>query len=156
MPDDAAGWLTELEALVPAKVAELPSHIQDEFTSLFAEQIKAARGHLAKGKDDDLWMMIALLFDNFEIVRTNIDKHVAYTTQDQHTGAGISSGEQRAAERAPEWQKWQQEAERIFQKNKGQSKNQVCIAVAEKFGVTAKAVSNRVKNVGKERRRSKK
>lgn len=155
MPSDPAGWLSDLETLMPEKIAELPPHIQDEFVSLFEGQIKTARQHLARGQTDDLWIMIALLYDNHKIVQDNIVKSVAYKAQDQRSSAGFSSGKERQAERSAEWQAWQKEAEHIFHKNKEQSKNQVCIAVAEKFGVSAKAVSNRVNNVGKERRRSK-
>lgn len=73
---------------------------------------------------------------------------------EQRTKAGFSSGEQRKAERAEEWKRWQAAAEAIYAANNSQSKHEVCAKEAARFGVSTRAVANRVTGVGKERRRS--
>jgi len=73
---------------------------------------------------------------------------------EQRARAGFSSGEQRRAERSKEWKQWQAAAEAIYAANKNQSKSEVCNKVAVRFGVSSRAVANRVNGIGKERRRS--
>lgn len=76
----------------------------------------------------------------------------------QRAAAGFSSGEQRGAERKPEWDTWQKAAEDIFRANPTLTKTQICIKVGHRFGVHHRTVSNRItgvgKKVGKERRLS--
>lgn len=156
MPPDPEAWLVDLERRVKDKAPKLPEPVRSEYYELMASQVKVARNWLAQGNEKEIRTMFALLLENYRNLVTNVEKNTAYAAQGQRKDAGFSSGEERRAERAPEWKKWQLEAERIFEKNKAQSKNQICTAVAEKFGVSTRAVSNRVKNVGKERPRSKK
>lgn len=79
----------------------------------------------------------------------------AQATAAQRTAAGFSSGAERAAERRPEWDKWQAEYDRLRSLNPQQSNSQICAKVADRFGVSRRAVSSRVKVVGRERPRSK-
>lgn len=90
---------------------------------------------------------------HFAIV-TRADVVNGQRATEQRTKAGFSSGEQRKAERAEAWEHWQAAAEAIYAANSSQSKHEVCTKVAARFGVSTRAVANRVIGVGKERRRS--
>lgn len=68
---------------------------------------------------------------------------------------GFSSGVERAAERAPIWKRWQEAVDRERKANPELLRSRVFEIVAVQFGVTRKAISNRVTWIGKERRRSK-
>lgn len=76
--------------------------------------------------------------------------------QVQRRDAGFSSGEERAAERQPVWDRWKARATELHSKNPARSHSDICAQVGREFGVTRRAVANRVKIVGTERPRSKK
>jgi hypothetical protein len=74
----------------------------------------------------------------------------------QRSNAGFSSGQERAAERKPEWDEWQAAADLVRSENPHLSASRVCEIVAANFGRTRQAVARRVVIVATERPRFKK
>ncbi|WP_350017101.1 hypothetical protein ABNK63_07815 [Rhodanobacter sp. IGA1.0] len=62
----------------------------------------------------------------------------------QRSKAGISSREQRQAERQPEWDKWQAEVDRVRANHPCLRKSRVFEVVAATFNVTRPAIAKRV------------
>ncbi|MFT4196753.1 MAG: hypothetical protein QM601_02380 [Pseudoxanthomonas sp.] len=62
----------------------------------------------------------------------------------QRKGAGFSSARERAAERKPVWDSWQQRANELHAANRHRSKSDICNAIGREFGVTGRAVAKRV------------
>lgn len=77
-----------------------------------------------------------------------------FKSKKQRERAGFSSGEQRAAARQPEWDRWQRRAIELKTSNPRRSKTDICTQIAEEFGVTDRAVRARVQLPGTERPRS--
>lgn len=72
--------------------------------------------------------------------------------KDQNSRNGFRGAEQAREERKPEWDKWQQCANEIYEIHPHWSKTQVCCEVAKVFGVTREIVGKRVTGVGKPRK----
>ena len=88
-----------------------------------------------------------------KLIKDVVEAAVAWRIhEEQNRQNGIKSAEQNKSERQPIWDKWQQEAERSFKDHPNWSKAQICEEVGKNNGVTGRAVSERVKNVGKPRK----
>jgi hypothetical protein len=79
----------------------------------------------------------------------------------QRSSAGFSSGEERRAERTPEWESWQRRADELRAANPRRTKSDICRQIANEYGLTREGVAKRVtlptqKKAGTERPRSKK
>lgn len=98
MPADPEAWLLDLEKRLTKKLPQLPEPVRGEYSELMADQIKAARNWLALGEEVELRTMVALLFDNYNLVLHNLDRKDAVPARKGRSAGGQSTAEHKQAE----------------------------------------------------------
>lgn len=132
-----------------------------EYFKWVAEDLRRITDPAARAMVDDVVLNLIRAFHHdwragIQSVRQPIESGARAIGQRRE--AGFSSGEQRAAERRPAWNRWQIRFDELRAANPRRSKSDICKAIAKEEGLdpSGRGVAKRVNESGTERPRSKK